>query len=322
MKKFTNLLLSCLLLFVIMFSSISCERYRDKTAPKLEDKLSWDGQVLCGYHEYAISDFDWGCWIFADAFAEEQEKMPHYSIVTFVQEYACDDIDDYSKPYGVKMDDVVYIPAYFNGVEIWHFGYRCYHHYGETWVKTGVDCQKLYLSFATISIDHLSINADVIFVPAARIKVVDAMESDLVAASENCGYIFMPYKAFYEFIMNHSKQHYKQLLSYQAKFSGYVEYYETTAIFTAANTAYMFNYEGSPNEDYFFINDFERGGLIEDTPYEPLREGYTFGGWYKDSACTEKWDFSADKLPEAAYDEEGNFEYVETRLYAKWTKNN
>ncbi len=88
-----------------------------------------------------------------------------------------------------------------------------------------------------------------------------------------------------------------------------------------ANTSYMFNYDGAPNEGYFFINDFERGGLIENTPYEPLREGYTFGGWYKDSACTEAWDFTVDKLPEAEYDEEGYVtEFVETKLYAKWTK--
>lgn len=46
----------------------------------------------------------------------------------------------------------------------------------------------------------------------------------------------------------------------------------------------MFNYIGAPNDGYFFINDFERGGLIEDTPYEPQQEGYTFGGWYKDAA--------------------------------------
>ncbi len=88
-----------------------------------------------------------------------------------------------------------------------------------------------------------------------------------------------------------------------------------------ANTAYMFNYEEAPNEGYFFINDFERGGLIENTPYEPLREGYIFGGWYKDSTCTDVWDFSMDKLPEAEYDEEGYVtEFVETKLYAKWIK--
>ena len=85
-----------------------------------------------------------------------------------------------------------------------------------------------------------------------------------------------------------------------------------------ANTSYMFNYEGEPNEGYFFINDFERGGAIEDTPYEPRREGYTFAGWYKEPECVNAWDFTKDTLPAAEYDEEGNLLFVETKLYAKW----
>ena len=88
-----------------------------------------------------------------------------------------------------------------------------------------------------------------------------------------------------------------------------------------ANTSYMFNYEGEPNEGYFFINDFERGRLIEDTPYEPRREGYTFAGWYKEPECVNAWDFTKDTLPAAEYDEEGNLLFVETKLYAKWNKN-
>lgn len=83
----------------------------------------------------------------------------------------------------------------------------------------------------------------------------------------------------------------------------------------------MFNYIGAPNDGYFFINDFERGGLIEDTPYEPQREGYTFGGWYKDAECKNKWDFETDTLPEQIFDDEGKEIYQETKLYAKWIKN-
>lgn len=88
-----------------------------------------------------------------------------------------------------------------------------------------------------------------------------------------------------------------------------------------ANTSYLFNYEGSPNDGYFFINDFEYGKKIENTPYEPMREGYTFGGWYKEAECKNEWNFDEDKLPEARYDEDGNVEFVETKLYAKWIKN-
>ncbi len=87
-----------------------------------------------------------------------------------------------------------------------------------------------------------------------------------------------------------------------------------------ANTAYMFNYADAPNDGYFFIQDFEYGETIEDTPYIPLRDGYIFGGWYKEVACINKWDFEKDTLPQTKYNENGEEVYQETKLYAKWTK--
>ena len=94
-----------------------------------------------------------------------------------------------------------------------------------------------------------------------------------------------------------------------------------TISFKKLNVSYLFNYEGEPNAGYFFARGFEAGGKIENTPYEPKREGYTFGGWYKEPECINAWNFDEDKLPEAKQDEEGNAEFVETKLYAKWTKN-
>ncbi len=43
-------------------------------------------------------------------------------------------------------------------------------------------------------------------------------------------------------------------------------------------------------------------------PADPTRSGYTFDAWYKESACTNKWDFSTDTVT-------GNI-----TLYAKWTE--
>lgn len=51
-----------------------------------------------------------------------------------------------------------------------------------------------------------------------------------------------------------------------------------TISFKKLNVSYLFNYEGEPNAGYFFARGFEAGGKIENTPYEPKREGYTFGG--------------------------------------------
>ena len=103
-------------------------------------------------------------------------------------------------------------------------------------------------------------------------------------------------------------------------FCCYSEFIGENRYIYKANTAYMFNYEGAPNEGYYFINDFERGGLVENTPYKPIREGYEFCGWYKESECKTKWDFNTDVLPEPTYGENGELEYVETKLYAKWRK--
>ncbi len=44
-------------------------------------------------------------------------------------------------------------------------------------------------------------------------------------------------------------------------------------------------------------------------PNDPERENYEFDGWFKNAACTSRWDFGADRI------------YDDTTLYAKWTPN-
>lgn len=48
------------------------------------------------------------------------------------------------------------------------------------------------------------------------------------------------------------------------------------------------------------------GKLVK--PADPTRNGYTFGGWYTDEACTQAYDFSTPVT-------------ADLTLYAKWTKN-
>ncbi len=51
----------------------------------------------------------------------------------------------------------------------------------------------------------------------------------------------------------------------------------------------------------------EENGKVE-KPADPTREGYTFKGWYKETDCTNEWDFSTDIVVE------------DITLYAKWSR--
>lgn len=57
------------------------------------------------------------------------------------------------------------------------------------------------------------------------------------------------------------------------------------------------------------LTNVKHGSMIAQ-PATPTYAGYGFGGWYKDSGCTNAWDFATDTVTEA------------TTLYAKWTLNN
>ena len=99
----------------------------------------------------------------------------------------------------------------------------------------------------------------------------------------------------------------------------YKSYFERYYI--PANISYMFNYDDSPNEGYFFIDLLEETGTLLEPPYPPQRTLYKFVGWYKDEACTAKWDFENDEV-KIHFDEEGNCIYEEIKLYAGWEKEN
>ncbi|MBR3571181.1 MAG: InlB B-repeat-containing protein [Mycoplasmataceae bacterium] len=86
-----------------------------------------------------------------------------------------------------------------------------------------------------------------------------------------------------------------------------------------ANISFRWNYEGAPNNGYFWIDDYNNE-LINYIPIEPVRDGYVFDGWYKESTCINKWDFSVDVIPEKEYNSDYEYIFYETVLYAKWIK--
>ena len=68
-------------------------------------------------------------------------------------------------------------------------------------------------------------------------------------------------------------------------------------------------------------NYLEYDSKIKIIPPDPIREGYTFDGWYKEAECVNKWNFENDTLPEIKIDEDEKVIFQETALYAKWILN-
>ncbi len=114
----------------------------------------------------------------------------------------------------------------------------------------------------------------------------------------------------------------------------YEELIVTTFEFDAAGTYYIGNLAGANNFFYVEVSyegekvslpalpkytvhfstgegsavadaEVEKGATVV-KPEDPTRDGFEFGGWYKDEACTTPWNFSTDRISE------------ETTLYAKW----
>ena len=86
-----------------------------------------------------------------------------------------------------------------------------------------------------------------------------------------------------------------------------------------ANVSYYYNYE--KEFETFFIDDVD-GDKIKNIPPVPQREGYEFAGWYKEPECINEWDFENDIVQAKVYNSDNEYQYQETKLYAKWEKIN
>ena len=69
--------------------------------------------------------------------------------------------------------------------------------------------------------------------------------------------------------------------------------------------------------DFFFLDDAD-GTKVNVVPLTPYKEGYEFKGWYKDLEYNNPWDFENDIIPRKQYGEEGNYLFIETKIYVKW----
>ncbi len=114
----------------------------------------------------------------------------------------------------------------------------------------------------------------------------------------------------------------------------YVQKNTDNSLLNIANVSYYYNYENAENHGYYWIDDCDYGKTIEFIPDDPIREGYEFGGWYKEPECINKWDFETDTLPptktqlvDSTTNDEPIYQetvivYQETRLYAQWVEKN
>lgn len=77
--------------------------------------------------------------------------------------------------------------------------------------------------------------------------------------------------------------------------------------YTNIKVTYKFNSNGGTD----VADIIQWSGETISKPEDPVNEGYVFGGWFKDAAFTQKWDFDRD-VTNAGYN-------MEVTLYAKWT---
>ena len=81
-----------------------------------------------------------------------------------------------------------------------------------------------------------------------------------------------------------------------------------SGILLKANVSYHLNYD---EDNYYYVDYYENGEKILYIPPIPQRDGYTFGGWFKEAECINQWNFDNDTLQISE-------ETQEIKLYAKW----
>ncbi len=204
-----------------------------------------------------------------------------------------------------KGQEVLYFPSYYNDKLVTHMGYAKTTGYmsvdNHYWIEPDdITATKVYFPY-TVEEKYYT---NVIFKNESEGQIYftncnrSYLESAVLMAGPygiRKGVKYFATPSAYEYIINN------------IKISGM----DNNGDVNKANMSYIFNYEDAPNEGYFFIDNYDAGSIIKNTPYEPKREGYTFDGWYKEAECENAWDFEEDTFSLAEGQDIMN-------LYAKW----
>ncbi|MDR1867736.1 MAG: InlB B-repeat-containing protein [Treponema sp.] len=78
---------------------------------------------------------------------------------------------------------------------------------------------------------------------------------------------------------------------------------------TEAPTTFTVTFDSKDGSAVNPITGLASGAKINEPDPAPTKEGFTFGGWYKEATFENEWDFESDTVTE------------NTTLYAKWTEN-
>lgn len=102
-----------------------------------------------------------------------------------------------------------------------------------------------------------------------------------------------------------------QFLSYDKDFNRFI-----------SNISYFYNYENSPNKGCYWVDSYDES-VVTFIPPDPEREGYSFGGWFKEQECINEWDFKKDITGKEIRlsPHYATTEYDIKNLYAKWINN-
>lgn len=109
-----------------------------------------------------------------------------------------------------------------------------------------------------------------------------------------------------------------EIIGYKYYVDNVIKPYQYDNLDRIANVSYMYNYEEAPNEGYYWVDSYNES-LITFIPPEPKREGYKFGGWYKEPECLNEWNFDTDMTGKEIVIGRNVYDaYDGIYLYAKW----